>query len=535
MCKKEKGYPNVSDAIGLASHPRSLRIERPSSQEDIAEALQSVDFSDSDSIQRARDSICCALTVALCDRLFEHDATRRAFQQIATLALSSEAHRRGYGEVQGLTSQHLRMAQVILVSLLSPMGVNAFVSGEYNHDCNYERLEFRFESGRESIDILMRLSFPKSERSDDLKGLPLEGDQLASSLVATALREAHIIDPEGLDPEIQAAATRLNSQDSTNVRSEHLSSREILMQTNLQPEAWWVVRNHLAHRDLGAIRCVTKALSTLDAPEVTKAQGSTERAASMATLNDFEILLGDIRNLPPGYRHRPLAELAGLISRLPIKTRLVVFERTLEAVEQLNVADRGTPSIALVRSIGQLPRDFRLAAYLRMLAGAMQLSVTDRSRALIVLVDKISGLPISQRHEPFEQVLRAAEQLSVSARVLPLVMLAEHTIWLPHERMQRAFELVLAAVTQLDVVDRGRPLLRLAVNSVCLPLEVRRGSFDQILAAIKHLHVTDRERALDALEAQIQIFRSAAPKTFINHIRAARVQPKVSDGFDVQL
>ncbi|MBC8642026.1 hypothetical protein IAG25_35005 [Caballeronia sp. EK] len=356
----------MSDIIGLGTHlPPSLGLSS-SPRAQIAETLQSVDFSDPASVQQARDSICDVLGNALGDHLFEHGAEQGALQQIATLALSSEAQRQGYGDVQGLTSQERRMAQVLLVSHLSQVGVDTFVPGNLNHGDGHEALEFRFDSGRKSIDTLITLNFPELNLGDKRKDLVGGGEQLVSSLVATALNEAVDLDPERLDWEIQAALTRLNSRASTSMRSHHLSSQEILLQTKLLPEAWWIVRNDLTHEVLGAVRCVNSALSTLDAPEVTRALELTKRAASVSSLEGLNTLLDDIQKLPPGYRREPLTAIASGVRNLLIPTWDVVFKfdgvlfpkdadarylestsRWIDAIEQLDKADKTQPYSAV--------------------------------------------------------------------------------------------------------------------------------------------------------------------------------------------
>ncbi|MBC8643060.1 F-box protein, partial [Caballeronia sp. EK] len=204
-----------------------------------------------------------------------------------------------------------------------------------------------------------------------LKDLPGGGEQLVSSLVATAINEARHLDPEELDWEIQAAVTRLNSQASKTVQSEYASTQDSLStQTELPDEMIRQIQSYLPYRDLGAMRCVDKKHSTFDASEVDKAKALEGRAADISSPEEFTTLLDDIQKLPPGYRQEPLTALArrvpmllapnwravsdsALIQKMPkaiecIQVFLEKYVVPLEiAIVQLNEADRVKPRTAL--------------------------------------------------------------------------------------------------------------------------------------------------------------------------------------------
>ncbi|MBC8642006.1 hypothetical protein IAG25_34845 [Caballeronia sp. EK] len=436
----------MSDIVGLITQPRSNRLEQPSSQERIAETLQSVIFSDPASVQQARDNICRALGDALGDHLFEHGAKQSGLQQVATLALAREAQRQGYGDVLGLTSHDLRMAQVILVSHLSPVAVKAFVHGELNQGHDVRTLEFRFESGR-PIDILMTLSFPEPNLGYELKDLPGGGEQLISSLVATAINEARDLDPAELDWEIQVAVTKFNSSPQTKLPDEMLQK----------------IQSYMPSRDLDAMRCVDRKHSAFDAREVATAQELTKRAANVRSKEAFEAVFKDIQKLSPGYRQKPLAALIKPTQSLPGEQQPICFNRVLAAAEQLSSADRARLLTVLAGKVGWLYVEYSEDLFQRILSAVEQLKIEHQGEALVGLADEIVLLPTKEtRKVVFDRILENSEQLKVPDREVVLHTLFRSTSGLPPETHITSCNQILDAVERLDKCNQGQALIVVA-------------------------------------------------------------------------
>ncbi|MBC8643033.1 F-box protein [Caballeronia sp. EK] len=496
----------MSDIMGATTHHRSPRFEQSSFQEHIVETLQSVNFSDPASVQQARDRISSELEGALRDHLFEHGTKQSALQQVAALALAREAQRQGYGDVLGLTSQDLRMAQILLISLLSQVGVDTFMHGELRHDPGPEALEFRFDSGRESLDTLMTLSFPVPNLGYELNDLPRGGEQLLSSLVVTALDEARDLDPKGLNCEIQAAVTRLNSHASASVQSE------------LPPEVLRKIHSYMPRRDLDAMRCVNTEFSILDAREVAKFKVLMERAANANSRKDFQAVLDDIQKLLPGYRQKPLATFVDFIPKLAEDQRLTRFYRVLAAAKQLNAVDTARLLTALVGRISWLPSDYaREQAFTHTLDTVEQISIEHQSEPLAALVKNCYHA--SDEVQFFDRMRTHIKQHNVPERGIVLARLFAKISYHPEEKMFTSYQQIFDAVEQLDKPDQGKALIEIArkvqrVRGSFRFRDLKRDTFDRFLGMVEQLSFTDRQKIGKVLAYQFEgrVYSSELPR-----------------------
>ncbi|MBC8643086.1 hypothetical protein IAG25_41085, partial [Caballeronia sp. EK] len=268
-----------------------------------------------------------------------------------------------------------------------------------------------------------------------LKDLPGGGEQLVSSLVATAINEARHLDPEELDWEIQAAVTRLNSQASKTVQSESPSSQEISLQTKV----------------------------------------------------------------PPGYWKEPLLVLIRSIDKLPENQRLTRFDRVLAAAEQLNPADKARLLSALVGKIGWLPFESMQEAFERTLSTVEQLSISHQGKPLVALVEKIDRLPSASLEAIFHRILAHIKQSNAPDRSIALGRLATKIGWLPQEKHFASYQEIFDAVEQLDDCDRGKPLSEIArkverVRGSLRFFDFGRDTFDRFLGMVKQLSLNDRQQ-----------------------------------------